>query len=117
MGFREGVSEGKVKTLDKKLRCILFLAILVSLAVSPALADPIPGPGGRPNWLVYGVEALVAETIAWIVGSELLWRLMKKTMARGAERVSRSNAYRIMLASMLLSFFVGLLVANMLGLF
>jgi hypothetical protein len=85
----------------------------VSLVVSPVYADPYPVSAG-PNSFVFGVEVLVGETVAWLIGAEFLWRLLKARVEHG--RASRSDAYRIMLVAMVTSFSIGLLIWKAFGL-
>lgn len=72
--------------MDKMLKVtIAFVAyvIAVTLVVFPVFADPLPRP--RPdwaNWFAFALEATVGEVAAWLIGAELLWRLVNRAMER-----------------------------------
>lgn len=95
------------------LRVVSFLILTTFLVASPVNADivpPFPSPPG-PEWLTYAVEAIVGETVAWLIGSELLWRLSRKRK----QEVSRSESYKIMLLTLIISFSIGLLFWKVFG--
>jgi hypothetical protein len=95
------------------LKAASFLILTFSLVISPVNADivpPFPSPPG-PSWLTYAVEALVGETAAWLIGAELLWRLLGKRK----QEISRVESYKIMLLAMIISFSIGLLFWKIFG--
>lgn len=80
-------------------------------ALSTVYADPVPVVPRKPiswDWLIYTIEVITGETIAWIIGAELLWRMTTRIMRDRQEEICRSDVYKIMLLAMLLSFFIGL---------
>ena len=87
------------------LTTLPFLILAIFFFVSPVSADTPLRPTSSPNWLAYAVEVLVGETVAWLIGAELLWRLSRKRKLE----VSRSEIYKIMLLIMIISFSIGLL--------
>jgi hypothetical protein len=99
-----------LKALDF-LTSFLALTAVVRLVVSPVFADPVPMPPIYPDWFAYTVEALVGETVAWVIGAELLWRLSKKRK----QEISRVESYKIMLLAMIISFSIGLLFWKIFG--
>jgi hypothetical protein len=89
----------------------LILIVAVGLIVPVAYADPVGPPDpNKAFWdsVLYLVEVAVSEFVAWIIGAELLWRLMKRTAGVQAG-VSRSSVYKILLLVMIVSFLIGLL--------
>jgi hypothetical protein len=102
-----------LKRKTQILRAVSFLILANFLVVFPVCEDivpPFPSPLG-PKLLVYAVEAIVGETVAWLVGAELLWRLSRKRK----QEVSRSESYKIMLLAMIVSFSIGLLFWKIFG--
>jgi hypothetical protein len=89
-----------------------FLAVtaIVRLIVSPVFADS-PMPPVHPDWFAYAGEALAGETVAWLIGAELLWRLSMKRK----QEISRVESYKIMLLAMIMSFSIGLLFWKIFG--
>jgi peptidoglycan biosynthesis protein MviN/MurJ (putative lipid II flippase) len=97
----------------KTLRTASFLILAIFLTASPVYADivpPFPSPPG-PKWLIYAVEAAVGETVAWLIGAELLWRLLRKKN----QKARRVEIFKIMLVAMIVSFLIGLLFWKILG--
>jgi hypothetical protein len=91
-----------------------FLALItvVRLVVSPVFADPVPMPPIiHYDWFAYAVEALVGETVAWVIGAEFLWRLSRNRKPE----ISRVDIYKIMLLAMIISFSIGLLFRKIFG--
>jgi len=93
------------------LTTLPFLILAIFLVVSPVSADTPLRPTSSPNWLAYAVEVLVGETLAWLIGAELLFGLARK----GKQEVTRVEAYKIMLAAMIISFSIGLLFWKIFG--
>lgn len=88
---------------------VLVLIAVVGLIVSPVFADPMPPI--HPDWFTYAVEVLVGETVAWLIGAELLWRLSRKRR----QEATRSGSYKVMLLAMVISFSIGLLFWKIFG--
>ena len=93
------------------MKTVRFLALTVSTLIMvvcffvfPVVADPAPSPV-NPSWFVYGEEVLLAEAVAWFIGSTLLWNLLKKKQ----REITMSETYKIMLVVMAVSFLIGLL--------
>jgi len=99
-----------LKALDFLTSIFLALTAVVRLVVSPVFADS-PMPPIHPDWFAYTVEAVVGETVAWVIGAELLWRLSKKRK----QEISRVGSYKIMLLVMIISFSIGLLFWKIFG--
>ena len=96
----------------------LFL-ILANLSIVCPVNSRRPddiAPPPNVQWLTYVVAVVISETIAGLVGAELLWRLTNKTVRHKQEKASRSDVYKNMLLVMILSFSVGLLFWKMFGL-
>jgi hypothetical protein len=100
-----------LKALDFLTSMVLALTAVVCLIVSPVFGDPAPMPPVYPDWFAYAVEALASETVAWVIGAELLWRLSRKRK----QEISRVESYKIMLLAMVLSFSIGLLFWKIFG--
>jgi hypothetical protein len=98
-----------LKSIDS-LTSFLALTAVVRLIVSPVFADS-PMPPIHPDWFAYSVEALVGETVAWVIGADLLWRLSRKRKVE----ISRVESYKIMLLAMIISFSIGLLFWKIFG--
>jgi hypothetical protein len=100
---------------------MLILKTLASIAafillMYPVYADPSPGPWPpqRPTILYfidYSIEVLVSEVVAWIVGTEVLLRLLRERK----QEVTRVESYKIMLVAMIVSFLIGLLFWKIFG--
>jgi hypothetical protein len=100
-----------VKKRTLTLKTLVSIVSFV-LLLSPVYADPVPYPQSGPSdWIVFFVEVIVSESVAWIIGAELLWRLSKKTK----QGVSRSQSCKIMLLAMVVSFSIGLLFWKIFG--
>ena len=99
-----------MKALDFLASISFALTAVVRLIVSPVFADS-PMPPIHSVWFAYTVEALVGETVAWLIGAELLWRLLRKRK----QEISRVESYKIMLLAMLISFSIGLLFWKIFG--
>ena len=99
-----------MKALDFLTSMVFALTPVFCLIVSPVLADS-PMPPIHPDWFAYTVEALVGETIAWVIGAELLCRLSRKRK----QEISRVESYKIMLLAMIISFSIGLLFWKIFG--
>ena len=99
-----------LKVLDFLALTVLGLIALVCLIVSPVSADS-PMPPIHPDWFAYAVEVLVGETVAWLIGAELLWRLSRKRR----QEVTRAGSYTVMLLAMIISFLIGLLFWKIFG--
>ena len=100
-----------VGTVKTHVLLALSFVLAVLLFVSTVCADPVPAVPRIPtswDWLIYTIEVITGETIAWIIGAELLWRLTTRIMRDRQEEICRSDVYKIMLLAMLLSFFIGL---------
>ena len=97
------------------LTAFLFLILAIFLVVPHVYAD-LPPPPPRPqfNWLYYGIVVLVGEAIAWLIGAEFLWRMIRKT-TKDKQELSRPRVYRVMLLAMVLSFLIGLVFWKALG--
>jgi hypothetical protein len=98
-----------LKSIDS-LTSFLALTAVVRLIVSPVFVDS-PMPPIHPDWFAYSVEALVGETVAWVIGADLLWRLSRKRKVE----ISRVESYKIMLLAMIISFSIGLLFWKIFG--
>jgi hypothetical protein len=82
------------------------LILIVCILVVPAFADPAPPPPRQTKipLLLYADEVLVAEGVAWLIGSALLWNLLKKKQ----KEITMSDTFRFMLLVMAVSFLIGL---------
>lgn len=79
-------------------------------------ADPIVvKPRNTSNNLGYVVVVIVSELIAWIIGAEVLLRLLAKLKGQEKESFPRDIVYFAMLISMLVSLFVGFLLWDLLS--
>jgi hypothetical protein len=94
---------------------VLPLTLAIFLIVSPVYADIPPPRPPRIDWSTYAIGVIVAETAAWLIGAEFLWRMTRKTITAKREVASRSGIYKIMLFAMLVSFSIGLLLSKTLG--
>jgi len=103
------------KLKRKTLTLMALIFMILASAASPVYADMPPPPKPRPDWLVYAIGVLLAETTAWLIGAESLWRLTRKTSNNNNKETSRNVAYKTMLLAMIISFSVGLLFWKMLG--
>ena len=99
-----------MKALDFLTSIAFALTAVVRLIVSPVFADS-PMPPIHPDWLAYTAEALVGETVSWVIGAELLWRLSRKRK----QGISRVESYKIMVLAMIISFSIGLLFWKIFG--
>jgi len=96
--------------------CLAFM-ILVCQSFSFAYADPI-GPTPRSdvrNWVGYFLVVFFSEIAAWIVGAELLVRLLTKLAKQKETGLSRVSIYSVYLISMLISLLIGLVLWNWLS--
>lgn len=106
MKLKEGAVHVKRRTMI--MRAFISIVFFV-LFLSPVYADPVPGPYNQSlpfDWFGFIVEVIISETVAWIIGAEMLWRL---------SGVSRSDSYKIMLLVMVVSFSIGLLFWKIFG--
>jgi hypothetical protein len=100
----------------RKAQTLTVLTFLILASVTfPVYADMPPPPNPRPDWLIYVVGVLLAETTAWLIGAEFLWRLTRKALINRSKETSRNDAYKAMLLAMIISFAIGLLFWKMLG--
>jgi hypothetical protein len=78
--------------------------------LSSVYADPAPGPPPF-DWIDYSIEVIVSEAVAWMIGAELLLRLLRGRK----QEVTRVEGYMIMLVAMIVSFSIGLLFWKIFG--
>jgi hypothetical protein len=90
------------------------LILAIFSVFSPVYADIAP-PTTSPSQLAHlYYHCGSRETTAWLIGAEFLWRMIKKT-DRDKPEPSRSNVYRIMFLTMILSFLIGVLFWKVFG--
>ncbi len=82
----------------------LASAISFVLLTSMVYADPVPYVPPGPPLVDLVAEVVVSEAVAWIIGGEFLFRLLRRTK----QSVSRLDSYAIMLVSMAASLVIGL---------
>ena len=81
------------------------------LALLPSLvyADPLPFSIDAFSNPIYALVTVVSEAVAWIIGSEILLKLLQRNT-----HPSRKTVYLVMLVAMIISFLIGLLLWSLL---
>jgi hypothetical protein len=91
-----------------KKRVLILNALLSAVSfvffVSVVYADPVPYVPPGPPLVELVAEVVVSEAVAWIIGGEFLFRLLRRTK----QGVSRLDSYAIMLVAMTVSLVIGL---------
>lgn len=97
---------------------VVFMMVLQFLPC--ANADPLP-PSWDEEWkrirailLPYAVVVIISEFIAWIVGAELLLKLLARLRKKHEESFPRSVIYVAMLIAMLVSLAIGFILWDIL---
>lgn len=96
------------------LACAFSLVLAVFWACPSVYAD-VPFIPQQPvvNWYDYALMVLVGEGVAWLIGAEVLWRLLRRT--EGGQQSSRLTVYGVMFLGMALSFSVGVAFWKLFG--
>jgi hypothetical protein len=100
--------------IKTRITGIFLLVLSIFLLFPPAYADIAPPPRPRFNYLEYGLVVLVGEAMAWLIGAEFLWRMIRKAAGEKQDS-SRTGVYKLMLFAMILSFLTGVLFWKALG--
>ena len=96
-----------------KLTIVLFTVLVIQF-LTPVYADPIfPTPFDEiSDFFRYVAIVIIAELVALLVGAEILRSLTTSVLKLKQEKVplSRTKVYFVMLVSMLVSLFIGLVL-------
>jgi len=87
----------------------LFFFVLNVFLICPSVYADVPftPPHPETTWFDYALMVLVGEGVAWLIGAEFLWRLLRRT--EGGQQSSRLTVYGVMLLGMVLSFSIGVI--------